>query len=202
MIDLRFVPIEPRLAEPDTGYQRNRFAPAWGKLLDDLERELDFLDATGIVVEADLRRDQIRNDGWPRGGCAPTTPGVRVSFGSKHGEMAFSCATFVSMELRAAVVRRVPELRGGRPVHRRTGGRDPDLHRPDGDGHAARSGRARQRVQGCRSQGTPRRGRVERPHGQGQPRPRLHRAEHEVVTHPNPASRASEDERLQLRENK
>lgn len=98
MIDLRFVPITAPLPEPEAGYQRNRFLCAWSTLLDDLEMEMEHLGATGIVIEADLRRDQIRNDGWPRGGCAPATPGVRLSFGSSHGEMSFACSTFATME--------------------------------------------------------------------------------------------------------
>lgn len=98
MIDLRFVPLEQPIDPPGGRYAPSRFACTWGTLLDDLEIELHALDASSIIVEADLRKDQIRNDGWPRGGCSPATPGVRLSFASKHGPMAFACGTFRTME--------------------------------------------------------------------------------------------------------
>lgn len=98
MIDLRFRPVDKPIKPPTGGHKRGRFGCAWGTLLNDLEIELRHLKASDIIVEADLRLDQIRQDGWLRGGCSPASPGVRLSFVSRHGPLAYTCATFDTME--------------------------------------------------------------------------------------------------------
>lgn len=98
MIDLRFVPLEKPIYPKSGQYASKRFGCSWGTTLDDLELDLKNLEATSIVIEADLRRDQIRNDGWPHGGCLPATPGIRLGFTSKHGPLVYECGTFGTME--------------------------------------------------------------------------------------------------------
>lgn len=98
MIDLRFVPLEKPIERPKGGYKRSPFGVGFSRLLDDLERELGYLTAKGITVEAGVAREDIRNDGWPRSSAKYSSPGIRLSFGSRHGPLAYECATYSSME--------------------------------------------------------------------------------------------------------
>jgi len=66
--------------------------------IDDLERELQHLEATDIVIESGHNRTQIRNDGWPRGGSSPAHPDVRLYFRSKYGDLMYECKVFESWE--------------------------------------------------------------------------------------------------------
>lgn len=100
MLDVTFQPME----------QRSPWnAKAWGEYLKkspfkcktpiyDLERELEHLEATDIVIESGHTRTQIRNDGWPRGGSSPAFPDVRLYFRSKYGNLMYECKIFESWE--------------------------------------------------------------------------------------------------------
>ncbi len=101
MIDLRFYPIESTMPAPKGGrWLRNQYSVTWGQLLNDLEAELKHLAATDIVVEAGFTREQIRNDGWPRGSASPTSPGVRLSFRSAKagGERSIGVNRFAAWQ--------------------------------------------------------------------------------------------------------
>lgn len=63
-----------------------------------LKRELYHLDARDINIEADFRERDIRQDGWPRSGARPTSPGVILAFSSKHGPLQYACDTYDSWE--------------------------------------------------------------------------------------------------------
>lgn len=60
---------------------RYRFKAKWSATLDLLEHELGALGATDIVVQLALQERDIRNDGWPRAGATPSSPGAILSFG-------------------------------------------------------------------------------------------------------------------------
>jgi hypothetical protein len=47
-----------------------------------LQDELEKLRASDILIEASFSSDQIRLDGWPKGGAKPTYPGIVISFNS------------------------------------------------------------------------------------------------------------------------
>lgn len=84
-----------RWSEPSTPavYRRSRwtFKAGWQDTLNLLERELDHLDATDVVVEADFQEGDIRQDGMPRANARqPPHPGVRIAFQSKHGPLVYS----------------------------------------------------------------------------------------------------------------
>lgn len=56
-----------------------------------LERELRMLSAKNVVVQTAHRRDQIRNDGWPKSNAAdPEHPGVALSFETAHGPLIYA----------------------------------------------------------------------------------------------------------------
>lgn len=95
MINLRFVPIETWPQERTKFRQSSPFSVKYAKLLDDLEGEVKKLGARDIVVQAGIKRDDIRNDGWPRGGAVFYEPGVILSFLNRKGEeIAFPCDTY------------------------------------------------------------------------------------------------------------
>lgn len=94
MIDVRFVPIDTWPREPRKSRRDSPFRGSWKNTLDTLERELAHLKAKDILVQAYLTRDDIRNDGWPRAGSKPRSPGVIVTFGSPGGELSFPCDTY------------------------------------------------------------------------------------------------------------
>jgi len=81
----------PRTPHPD---RRSRYAfrASWADTLELLERELRYLDAVDVVLEADFREQDLRLDGMPRSNARePVDPGVRISFGSKHGPLIYQC---------------------------------------------------------------------------------------------------------------
>lgn len=60
-----------------------------------LEREATQLGCRHLVLEADYREGQIRNDGWPRADAKPSSPRVVISLvNSKHGPLRYPCDTF------------------------------------------------------------------------------------------------------------
>lgn len=65
------------------------FQVTWNAVLNDLEKELDYLGAKEVVISAGLHEDDIRIDGWPRANAKPWHPGVVVSFDSKHGPLRY-----------------------------------------------------------------------------------------------------------------
>src|SRR5688500_2794754 len=92
MLDVRFRPLErwPRKRTPSY-LQKSPFKAGYVSTLDILERELNNLKAKNVVVEADFEMKDIRNDGWPRSGTRPKSPGVILSFESMHGALSLPC---------------------------------------------------------------------------------------------------------------
>lgn len=108
MIDARFQPMarDNRPPTPGGTYHRAPFKVRSDIAGADLEREMCAVDARDIVIEGGFERSQIRNDGWPRGGCAPSHPDIRIYMESKHGPLKYECAAFDHWEhnLRAIVL--------------------------------------------------------------------------------------------------
>lgn len=97
-IEVRFRPLVWAGPSTPPGDRRSRwtFKASWPSTLELLERELGYLDAVDVVIEADFGEADIRLDGWPRANARqPEHPGVRLAFGSKHGPLIYatdSCA--------------------------------------------------------------------------------------------------------------
>lgn len=86
MIEVTFKPMLawPHEHTPDD-LQRSRFTfkASWEDTLSLLDRELQHLNATDIVLGCGFRPQDIRRDGWPRGDAKhPSFPGVELSFKS------------------------------------------------------------------------------------------------------------------------
>jgi hypothetical protein len=73
---------------------RSRFKVGFGATLDLLDRELWYLEAKNVVIEATVRERDIRNDGWLRSDIKPSSPGVILSFQSKYGPLRYPCNTY------------------------------------------------------------------------------------------------------------
>lgn len=114
MIDARFVPIEKWQGKQTARRIKSDFRSTYAQTLDLLETELRHLRAKDITIQAYFRRQDIRNDGWPRSGAPrPAQPGVIVSFIRKLGhyggpnfntwidetrEFSFPCDRFTNWE--------------------------------------------------------------------------------------------------------
>lgn len=79
--------------EGDTYPRRSRYAfkASWNSTLSLLKRELYYLDADHVVIQADFSEGDIRLDGMPRANARqPRHPGIRVAFESKHGPLTYA----------------------------------------------------------------------------------------------------------------
>lgn len=94
MIDLRFRPVEKWPTQTTGKRKRAVFRSSYTKTLNLLEDELRKLSALDIVIQAGFSLDQIRNDGWPRGGQSPKHPGIILSCRSRGQSLSFPCDTY------------------------------------------------------------------------------------------------------------
>jgi len=86
-------PISDRTAftGPATRGSLNPFEAAWSTTLQDLEHELDRLEASRIVFELDVREQDLRVDGTLRANArTESSPAVRVAFVTPDGPMQFA----------------------------------------------------------------------------------------------------------------
>lgn len=98
MLDARFKALPKWDRTPAIEARQAHFKTPYNKTLDKLEYEIEKLDGREIRIEAGYRIDQIRNDGWPRGGVTPAHPGVVLYFESRDGALCFPCGTYSRME--------------------------------------------------------------------------------------------------------
>lgn len=90
----RFVPLQRWIGQKTSSRVNAAFTSTYEKTLYDLEHEIRMLNGKNVVIEAGFKREDIRNDGWPRSGRKPSEPGVIVSFTTKRGALAFPCDRF------------------------------------------------------------------------------------------------------------
>jgi hypothetical protein len=78
---------------PVTAPRRSRwtFKAPWSDTLSLLDRELFYLGAEALLIQADFREQDIRLDGMPRSGARqPQHPGVKLSFDSDRGPLTYA----------------------------------------------------------------------------------------------------------------
>lgn len=100
-LDARFRPLDvwPAWAGEKTKERiRSPYSAKWGTTLEDLKRELRALDAENIVLQLDIPATRIRNDGYPYQNATAATPGVILSFQSKHGPLRYSADLYTDWE--------------------------------------------------------------------------------------------------------
>lgn len=92
---LRVRPIETWPGELTKRRQTSPFSATYSDTLIILERELDALGSTEVVVQLAVTERDCRLDGALRADARPTHPGVIVSFETKrHGKLSYPCDTF------------------------------------------------------------------------------------------------------------
>lgn len=103
-LDWRVVPIQRWPTEPTRNRQRHPFGRSstssidWGGTTDLLDRELRMLGAKRIVLQLQVTDEDIRNDGWIRASARPSSPGVILTFDSKHGPLSYPCDQFTDWQ--------------------------------------------------------------------------------------------------------
>jgi hypothetical protein len=79
--------------EGDTKPRRGAhlFKSSWESTLALLGKELEYLRAKNVVIQADFTERDIRLDGMPRADARqPSHPGIRVAFDSKYGPLIYA----------------------------------------------------------------------------------------------------------------
>lgn len=88
-------PISDRTPFGIGNYKNSPFTVTYATAMDLLQRELDFLDASNVVVELDVTENQVRIDGTLRADARPSTPCVRLAFDSSQGPLTYATDEFV-----------------------------------------------------------------------------------------------------------
>lgn len=75
---------------------RAPFGSKYGSTMETLERELRMLAAQAVVLQMDVRPDQVRVDGYLKGNASPASAALILSFSSpKVGKVRFACDRFL-----------------------------------------------------------------------------------------------------------
>lgn len=67
----------------------SQFKVTWSQATDVLERELDMIRGRDLVIEVDVREQDLRLDGTLRATARAASPAVIVAFESKHGPLLY-----------------------------------------------------------------------------------------------------------------
>lgn len=87
-----FRPLQWTAATTPADGRRSRytFKASWPSTLSLLDRELGYLDAENLIIQADFLERDLRLDGMPKANARqPDFPGVRILFDSKHGPLVY-----------------------------------------------------------------------------------------------------------------
>jgi len=93
-MDVTFRPIDQWPQPPTKARRRSQFKAGYSSTLELLDRELGHLNARRVVVQLHLEEREIRLDGMPRANTRPSSPGVILSFESKHGPLRYLTDVF------------------------------------------------------------------------------------------------------------
>lgn len=82
---------------PFAGVHRySQFQSSWRQTEQLLLAEVKHLSGRDLVLELDVREQDLRLDGTLRANARPSSPAVRVAFGSKHGPLTYATDRFNS----------------------------------------------------------------------------------------------------------
>lgn len=80
---------------PHSRRQGTRFSASWAQTEKLLLDEVRLIEGRNLVIEVDVREQDLRLDGTLRANAREaSTPGVVVAFDSKHGPMLYRCDTY------------------------------------------------------------------------------------------------------------
>jgi hypothetical protein len=74
------------------------FKANYNNTLDLLEFELEKLHAKNVIIECQVAREQIRNDGWLKSNSAVAGPAVILTFTRGKDSYRYPCDTFATMQ--------------------------------------------------------------------------------------------------------
>lgn len=97
----------PKEKTPEEDRQKSRFDSSWSATLRLLQGELTKLGAESVVIHADFKEGDIRQDGWPRSNArTPAAPGVVIEWqvGERWSRMAADRFTHWQDNIRAVAL--------------------------------------------------------------------------------------------------
>lgn len=91
-----FRPLSQPLKEPTyTGWKSSPFSASWSDTVILLLREIDHLEPREVIIEIDVREQDLRLDGMPRANAVQQSPGIVLTLvGTPHGDLRYPCSTF------------------------------------------------------------------------------------------------------------
>lgn len=97
-VEYQFRPISTWPGELRRNRKRATFRAIYNDTITKLQRELNHLRATRVVIEAAVNEKDIRNDGLIRSDAKPQHPGVILSFATPSGPLRFPCDTYDTLQ--------------------------------------------------------------------------------------------------------
>ncbi len=97
-MDYQFRPIEHWPGKFTTGRRSSPFRAKHSDTLALLAKELGFLRARNVVIQAAVGENEIRRDGMLYERARPLHPGIILSFESKHGPLSYPCDTYTDWQ--------------------------------------------------------------------------------------------------------
>lgn len=96
--------------------RRSPYGASWPAIVTMLRGELRHIGASQVIVEMDISPNHLRNDGWIYSNARPGSPGVRLSFKCRYGELSYEAGTWANWEHNIYAVART--LRAQRMIAR------------------------------------------------------------------------------------
>ncbi len=87
-------PISDRTWLGSMGKESTRFSAKWSDTLALLGREVDYLKGRDVVIEIDVREQDLKLNGELRSKASPSSSAVAIAFESKHGPLFYRCDRF------------------------------------------------------------------------------------------------------------
>lgn len=89
-------PLSDRTWLGSMGKTATQFKAKWGSTLELLDREVGALKGRDVVIEIDIREQDLKLDGTLRANARPASDAVVLAFESKHGPLLYRCDRFVT----------------------------------------------------------------------------------------------------------
>jgi hypothetical protein len=98
MLQYQFRPLENWPWPRTKNRKRSQFKAGYNDTLKLLERELGYLQARNVVIQADCEERMIRQDGMFRADARLRSPCIVLAFDSKHGPLSYPCDTYLNWD--------------------------------------------------------------------------------------------------------
>jgi hypothetical protein len=91
-------PLGPWIGRPADARRPAKFRSTWTDTLNLLDRELDWLNVRRFVLQIDVSAEWIRLDGQLHARARVALPAVRITFTSRHGDLAYATDMFLKWQ--------------------------------------------------------------------------------------------------------